>query len=101
MKKTLYFLLFTFGVLNLNAQTSCDELIQYVESESYGTTYPSYGGDAITQVTFYDVTNDSYNTYYFALVRFTSSYTDYIYHVGSNTEFNYSLDYFDSAGKAF
>ncbi|WP_435412697.1 hypothetical protein [Psychroserpens mesophilus] len=95
-------LLFVFGLyFSLNAQSSCSELIDYVKSNSYGSTYYSYDSDAISQVTFYEVTDDNYNTYYFALVRFTSSYTDYIYRVGSNTKSNYSFDYMDSAGKAF
>tara|TARA_R110002096_G_scaffold201778_1_gene386332 strand:+ start:40 stop:405 length:366 start_codon:yes stop_codon:yes gene_type:complete len=83
------------------AQMSCSELMEYVKSESYGTTYYSYDSDAITQVTFHEITDENYNTYYFAIVRFTSSYKDYIYQVSSNTKFNYSMDYLDSAGKAF
>ena len=101
MKKYFLLISLTFGILITNAQTSCADLIDYVESESYGTTYYSYNSDAISQVTFHEVTDDSYNTYYFAIVRFTSSYKDYIYQVSSNTKFNYSMDYLDSAGKAF
>lgn len=93
--------MFVIGTLGLNAQTSCSDIIKYVKSKSYGSTYYSYDSDAISQITFYEVSDDSYNTYYFAIVRFTSSYTDYIYQVGSNTKFNYSMDYMDSAGKAF
>lgn len=93
--------MFSIGILNLNAQTSCSDIIEYVKSESYGSTYYSYDSDAISQVTFYEVTDDNYITYYFAIVRFTSSYTDYIYQVSSDTKFNYSIYYLDSAGKAF
>lgn len=85
----------------VNAQSSCSELLDYVESKGYGSTYYSYNSDAISQVTFYDITDENYNTYYFAVVRFTSSYTDYIYQVGSNTKFNYTMNYNNSAGKAF
>lgn len=85
----------------VNGQASCEDLIEYVKSESYGSTYYSYNSEAIRQVTFYEVRDDSFNTYYFAIVRFTSSYTDYIYQVGSNTKFNYSTSYLSSAGKAF
>lgn len=102
MKKFLFYLILFFGISStINAQSSCQDIIDYVKSEGYGSTYYSYSSDAITQVTFYDVTDDSYNTYYFAIVRFTSSYTDYIYQVGSNTRNNYSMDYLNSAGKAF
>jgi hypothetical protein len=87
--------------INLNAQTSCYELISYVKANGYGSTYYSYNSDAISQVTFYEVTDDNYTTYYFAIVRFSSSYTDYIYRVSSNTKSNYSFNYMDSAGQAF
>lgn len=83
------------------AQTSCADLIDYVESKDYGITYYSYSSDAISQVTFYEVTDDSFNSYYFAVVRFTSSYQNYIYQVSSSTKYNYSLNYLNSAGKAF
>ena len=82
-------------------QVSCAEIIDYVKSKSYGTTYYSYTSEAIRQVTFYQIMGDNYRTYYFAIVQFTSSYKEYIYQVGSNTKFNYSLEYLDSAGKAF
>lgn len=102
MKHLIIVSLFVLSLcFNLNAQTSCSELISYVKANGYGTTYYSYDSDAISQVTFYEVTDDNYTTYYFAIVRFTSSYTDYIYRVGSNTKSNYSFNYMDSAGKAF
>lgn len=100
MKKIIFLFLFAFGLLNLNAQTSCSELIDFVKSKDYGTTYSSYSSDAITKVTFYSVYED-YKYYYFAIVQFTSSYKEYIYQVSSNTKSNYSYDYYDSAGKAF
>lgn len=101
-----YAFTFTFSCLLLYstfsfAQSSCEDLIAMVKSESYGSTYYSYNSDAISQVTFYEVSDNSYNRYYFAIVRFTNSYKDYIYQVGSNTKFNYSLAYLDSAGQAF
>lgn len=101
MKKIILFITFSLGVFNLYAQMSCSELMEYVKSESYGSTYYSYDSDAISQVTFYEVTDDSYNTFYFAMVKFTSSYNEYIYQVSSNTKFNYSMNYTESAGKAF
>ena len=103
MKRILLTILFTFGILNLNAQT-CEEWIEFVKSESYGTTYNSYNSDAISKVTFYDVIID-YKSYYFAIVCFKkkNSYSckEYIYQVASNTKFNYSFNYISSAGKAF
>lgn len=101
MKNYLLLVALIIGCLSTSAQTSCYEIIDYVKSKSYGTTYYSYNSDAISQVAFYNFTDDSYNTYYFAIVRFTSSYNEYIYQVGSNTKFNYSLNYNNSAGKAF
>src|SRR5680860_508931 len=98
MNRYFLFLIFVVGTLNMKAQTSCSDMIEYVKSKGYGSTYSSYSSDAISQVTFYEISDDSYNTYYFAIVRFTSSYTDYIYQVGSRTQFNYSMDYLDSAG---
>lgn len=82
----------------------CDEMIAFVQSRSYGTTYTSYNSDAISKVTFYDVVID-YKTYYFAVVCFKQKYSyscsEYIYQVASNTKMNYSINYYDSAGKAF
>ena len=102
MKKIItLFILLLIGVGSVFAQMSCNELKDYVESEDYGMTYYSYDSDAITKVSFHEITDDSYNTYYFAIVQFTSSFTEYIYQVDSNTKFNYSMDYHESAGKAF
>ncbi len=85
------------------AQT-CEEYMDFVKSESYGTTYSSYNSDAISKVTFYNVSID-YQTYYFAIVCFKSEYSyscsEYIYQVASNTKMYYSMNYLNSAGKAF
>ena len=103
MKKYLILLLLTIGSINANAQ-SCEELMDFVKSESYGTTYTSYDSEAISKVTFYTVSID-YKTLYFAIVCFKKEYSyscnEYIYQVSSSTKFNYSLDHYDSAGKAF
>lgn len=99
------FKLICFLVIILTCSKSlgqtCEEFMEYVKSESYGTTYYSYGSDAITKVTFHEITDENYRTYYFAIVQFTSSFKEYIYQVGSNTKFKYSMNYLDSAGKAF
>lgn len=85
---------------------SCDELMDYVKKEGgYGASYTSYNSTAISKVTFYQIT-ENYQTLYFAIVCFKKneySYncSEYIYQVGSNTKFNYSLEYLNSAGKAF
>ena len=101
--KSLFLLFVLFASVNANSQ-SCEELMEYVKSKSYGSTYSSYTSDAIQKVTFYDVMID-YKTHYFAVVCFKRKYSydcsEYIYQVGYNTKFNYSLDYLDSAGKAF
>ena len=106
MKFKITLLLFCIVTLctKLSAQTSCDDLIDYVKSNSYGTTYTSYTSTAISKVTFYNVTID-YKSYYFAIVCFKREYSyscnEYINQVGSNTKFNYAMAYNDSAGKAF
>ncbi|WP_246415162.1 hypothetical protein [Mesonia hippocampi] len=83
---------------------SCDELMESIKANNYGTTYSSYTSEAISKVTFYEVMID-YQTYYFAIVCFKSEYSyncsEYLYQVASNTKLNYSLNYLDSAGKAF
>lgn len=101
MKNFVLFVIVVTGVWKMNAQTSCSELMTYVKSESFGSAYTSFGSDAISQVTFHELTDDSYNTYYYAIVRFTSSYNEYIYQVASNTKSNYTRNYMSSAGKAF
>mgnify|MGYP003675226325 FL=1 len=102
MKKIFVIIILTLGFLNAQAQ-NCEELMESVKS-NYGTTYTSYNSDAISKVTFYSV-NIDFKTYYFAIVCFKQKYSfgcnEYIYQVGSNTKLNYSLDYYDSAGKAF
>lgn len=103
--KNLILMLGIFLIANIGKAQSCDEVMEYVKKEGgYGTTYTSYNSDAISKVTFYQVTVD-YNTLYFAIVCFKKEYsyscTEYIYQVGSNTKFNYSINYLNSAGKAF
>jgi hypothetical protein len=103
MKNYLLFILLIIGSINANAQ-SCEEIMDFVKSKDYGTTYTSYNSDAISKVTFYTVSVD-YKTIYFAIVCFKKQYSfscnEYIYQVGSMTKINYSMDYYDSAGKAF
>lgn len=99
--RNLIVLIIFSGLTTLTAQSSCSELMDMVTSESYGSTYSSYSSDAISQVTFYEIDGDNYSTYYFAIVRFKSSYTDYIYQVGSRTKSNYAMNYLQSAGEAF
>lgn len=101
MKKLIFILAIIFSVSNSYSQSSCDDMLEMVENQGYGTSYYSYDSDAISEVTFYEISDDSYNDYYFAVVRFTSSYEDYIYQVDSDTEFNYSINYLTSAGEAF
>jgi hypothetical protein len=100
MEKLIIIIIFLVSQNIIYSQSDCSELIKYVKSEDYGSTYYSYNSDAITKVTFYDVT-ENFQTYYFAIVKFKDSYKEYIYQVGSNTKFNYSLHYLESAGKAF
>lgn len=103
MKKILLCLLIVFSTSIAKSQ-SCEELMEFIKSESYGSTYSSPTSDAISEVTFYTVHID-YDTYYFAIVCFKPKYSygcnEYLYQVGSNTKFNYSINYLNSAGEAF
>lgn len=104
MKKIILIFVIALTTFDLKAQ-SCDEIMEYVKKEGgYGTTYTSYNSDAISKVTFYQISVD-YKTLYFAIVCFKKEYSytcsEYIYQVGSNTKFNYSMNYLNSAGKAF
>lgn len=103
MKKYLFLFFISFCSLNGQSQT-CDEIMKYVKSEGYGTTYTSFNSEAISKVTFYQISID-YRTHYFAIVCFKQKYSyqckEYIYQVGSNTKLNYSMNYISSAGKAF
>lgn len=103
MKVALLLIILQF-TLNIYSQT-CEELMEFVKSENYGTTYRSYDSDAISKVTFYNVSID-YQSYYFAVVCFKRnnySYncSEYLYQVASNTKSYYSMNYRESAGKAF
>ncbi|WP_419868036.1 hypothetical protein [Chryseobacterium sp. CT-SW4] len=100
MKTLLLIILFFFNSAFLKAQ-SCKETLDMVKAEGYGSTYFSPSSKAISQVTFYEVSMN-YKTYHFAVVKFTSNfYKEYIYLVGSNTKYNYSINYLNSAGEAF
>ena len=104
MKKVILFFVIALTTTFANAQ-SCDEIMEYVKKEGgYGTTYSSYNSEAISKVTFYQVTVD-YKTLYFAIVcfkkKYSYNYSEYIYQVSSNTKLNYSMNYITSAGKAF
>lgn len=104
MKKIILIFVLALTTFVVKAQT-CEEIMEYVKKEGgYGTTYTSYNSEAISKVTFYQVSVD-YKTLYFAIVCFKKEYSytcsEYIYQVGSNTKFNYSLNYLNSAGKAF
>lgn len=94
---------FVIQCFNLNSQ-NCEKLIKTVKSKDSGTSYRSYDSDAIAKVTFYSIYVD-YKTLYFAIVCFKKEYSyncnEYIYQVSSNTRLNYSLNYLDSAGKAY
>jgi len=103
--KLIKIALIFIAILNVSTAIaqSCDELMEFVKSEAYGTTYTSYNSEAISKVTFYEISKD-YETYYFAIVCFKGEYygcTEYIYQVASNTESNYAMNYYNSAGKAF
>ena len=103
MKKIIFYTIISCYALIAKAQ-SCDEVMEYVKSQGYGTTYSSYNSDAISKVTFYNIAIE-FKTHYFAIVCFKQKYSyscsEYIYQVGSNTKFNYSMNYLKSAGKAF
>ena len=103
MKKLVLIVLLLTTGLFARSQT-CQEYIEFVKANGIGTTYYSYDSDAISKVTFYDVTID-YQTYHFAIVCFKREYSyscsEYIYQVSYSTQFNYSLSYHHSAGKAF
>jgi hypothetical protein len=103
MKKIFLYLFLVLTTSLVKAQ-NCEELIDFVKSKSYGSTYSSPLSDAISEVTFYTTSID-YKTYYFAIVCFKEKYSygcnEYIYLVSSSTEMYYSLNYLDSAGKAF
>ena len=100
-----FFLLLALSITFLSASgQSCDELLQSVKENHYGTTFTSFSSSVISEVTFYEVVID-YQTYYFAIVCFKKKYgygcNEYIYQVGSMTKFHYSVNYLSSAGKAF
>lgn len=104
MKKKLMIFILIVSSFQIKAQT-CEEIMEFVKSKDYGTTYNSYTSTAISKVTFYSIYID-YQYHYFAIVCFKpNEYTydcnEYIYKVGSNTKLNYSMDYLNSAGKAF
>jgi hypothetical protein len=100
MKLKLLFLALVLSFSFFKSQ-KCDDMIKYVKSKGTGMTYYSSGSSAISQVTFYTV-YENYKSYYFAVVKFTSNYyKEYIYQVGSNTSYNYSMNYLSSAGEAF
>lgn len=104
MKLIVLLIALVFVAFNASTQT-CEEIMDFVKSESYGYTYNSFNSTAISKVTFYTVRID-YKSYYFAIVCFkpneySYSCNEYIYQVGSNTKMYYSMYYLESAGSAF
>lgn len=103
MKKLLFATLLMLSFFYTNAQ-SCQDMIDSVKKDNYGTTYNSPTSEAISKVTFY-TKQIKYQTYYFAIVCFKKKYSyscsEYIYQVASNTQLNYSTHYLESAGSAF
>ena len=102
MAKLTLSIILIFYLLSAKAQ-SCEEVMRYVKSSGYGSTFSSYTSDAISKVTFYTLTID-YENYYYAIVCFKKEYygcTEYIYQVNSATKLGYSMNYISSAGKAF
>ncbi|WP_379964610.1 hypothetical protein [Epilithonimonas sp. UC225_85] len=99
--KKIFLVIITFFFVSINAQSSCNEILESVKSNGRAQTFFSPSSEAVSQITFYDVTVE-YKTYYFAVVKFSSNlYKEYIYQVGSNTKMNYSMNYLTSAGKSF
>lgn len=45
-------LLFLFLISFNTYSQSCEDIMKFVKSKSYGTTYTSYNSDAISKVTF-------------------------------------------------
>ena len=101
MKKVVLLFLFVLSAQISNAQMSCTELIEHLETGWDGNIYTSYDSEAISSITFYAIIDDDGYEYHYAIVVFTSSDTQYIYQVDSFTENDYSWDSSDSAGKAF
>ena len=103
MKNLIIIILLFFSIYELKAQ-SCEEIMEFVKSQGYGSVFTSYNSDAISKVTFYEIRVD-YKTLYFAIVCFKQKYSfdcnEYIYQVGSTTKMYYSMNYFNSAGEAF
>lgn len=104
MKKILIVFILIVSSSQINAQT-CKEIMEFVKSKDYGTTYNSYTSTAISKVTFYSIYID-YQYHYFAIVcikpnEYSYNCNEYIYKVGSDTKLKYSMEYLNSAGKAF
>jgi len=104
MRKITLVILLAINMNFIKAQ-SCEEIIEYVKKEGgYGTTFTSFESDVISKVTFYQI-NVDYKNLYFAIVCFKKENiygcAEHIYQVVSNTKFNYSINYINSAGKAF
>ncbi|PHI19217.1 hypothetical protein CEQ90_14230 [Lewinellaceae bacterium SD302] len=104
MKTGMIYLLLMITFCSLQSQ-SCEELMQTVKNSGYGQTFNSnITSNAISKVTFYDV-SVNYQTLYFAIVCFKKEYgfgcNEYLYQVAFNTRSQYSFSYMNSAGKAF
>ena len=97
-----FILILALAVANTLHGQTCQEFLEYVESNAYGKTLYSPTSTAIQKVTFYSL-EYNYETYHYAVVTFNNGMfgKKYIYQVGSRTYFNYLMDYMDSAGRAF
>ncbi len=100
--KYLFFIyIFFLLISNTQGQNSCEDIIKLVKTKDSGFIYYSSNSDAIRTVSFHQVRTESFQTNYFAIVQFTSSFKYYIYQVNYDTKFKYSFEYLNSAGEAF
>jgi len=94
--KKIYFLL--LPLLSIGQSISCDEFLKSIEYDGYklGTSIV-YNSDAISNVVWYE-----YEDMLFTVVRFTSSYKEYIYggwEYSSYDYFNFKSSFEESVSK--
>ncbi|MDC1284262.1 hypothetical protein N8Z19_02500 [Saprospiraceae bacterium] len=103
--KTLLGLLFvlSISVASYSQNNSCDEIKRFIESNG---TYLNHdlarGSTSISSIYFYEHTpEDSYTANYYAIVKFTSSLTTYIYAIDYYSYSSYMTSSTRSAGEKF
>lgn len=90
-----------FSAKITTAQTSCSKIKSYVKLESKGDALQIINNSFLSKITFHEFTDQYNKSHYYAIVRFTNTYKDYVYQVNADTKRSFKEQYRKDPKKAF